>query len=234
MSGNCEPGRVVRIVNQSFFAGSTICNAAGRFLVVVGLFPGSNTLVATNADYAGQEGPAATPVTVFYDVAPISSALPASVIVPQLQIASSKPLIAGYVGEPFDLNLTISGGEAPYAISVDWGDGTSDVVSRSTPGSFQVSHTYKRAGDGANDSYPIIVAATDVHGRQIFAQFTAIVHSKNQAVAASLKSGGGQLAIAWPILGVAWLMVIVFWLGERMSEAELTKGWRFWGSRGRS
>ena len=52
------------------------------------------------------------------------------------------------------------GGSAPYAVSVDWGDGkASDISSQPFPGSFDIKHAYDDAG-----VYNIIVKVVDRDG----------------------------------------------------------------------
>jgi hypothetical protein len=67
-------------------------------------------------------------------------------------------------GQPASLSASVSGGEPPYAIGVDWGDGTTSAITRSVPGEFTSAHVYESAGQFAPS-----LTATDAQGR--------IVHS---------------------------------------------------------
>ena len=126
-----------------------------------------------------------------------------------------------YVGDPVSYHVSIDGGQAPYAIAVDWGDGQHTLLSRASSGEFDLTHTYQAAG-GYHGSYLIKVSATDAKGQQTNLQLLTIVNAQTSATAGqSTASGGGKSAIQqalryiWPSYGVVVLLVTSFWLGER-------------------
>ena len=116
--------------------------------------------------------------------------------------------------------IEIVGGQAPYAISVDWGDGTQDVLTRLAPGSFTVKHTYKQPG-GYLGSYPLIIRGSDAAGHTAYLQLTTIVNAPRS----STDKGGplNKLLVIWPLWIVLLLMIISFWLGERREKHIMRK-----------
>jgi hypothetical protein len=131
-----------------------------------------------------------------------------------------------YTGENLTWQVSVEGGQAPYGISIDWGDGTQQVLSRSTAGIFQISHTYTKHG-GYHGSYPIKISAGDAAGSQSFLQLLAIVNDRPVGAATKVSNGlsgpsffssvtvSHAMRYIWPTYGVTVLMLISFWLGER-------------------
>jgi hypothetical protein len=133
-----------------------------------------------------------------------------------------------YVGEESVWQLNLSGGTAPYALAVDWGDGSTDIVSRGEAGLTKLTHTYQKPG-GYEGTYAVKFSATDAAGNQTFLQLLVIVnaHQPSTVVRTSQSSGGdtggagfssGVLhtlrTYVWPTYGSVTLMLGSFWLGE--------------------
>jgi len=60
--------------------------------------------------------------------------------------------------------ITINGGTSPYALSIDWGDGTpSKLMSVTSAGPLSLTHTYQLSG-----TYTVTVQATDKTGQPAF------------------------------------------------------------------
>jgi len=66
VAGTCPADSYVRINRNGSDAGMSTC-ASGRFSVLVGLAPGSNTLRAQAYNLTNQAGPVSTAITVYYD-----------------------------------------------------------------------------------------------------------------------------------------------------------------------
>jgi hypothetical protein len=135
-----------------------------------------------------------------------------------------------FVGNALSWQIDVEGGQTPYGINIDWGDGTQQVLSRALSGLFTISHTYTRPG-GYHGSYPVKISVGDAAGTQSFLQLLAIVNdhpsgggngffgssSGGSSLGGSIFSSGGishVLKYAWPSYGVTVLMVGSFWLGE--------------------
>ena len=131
-----------------------------------------------------------------------------------------------YVGEQTTWQLDLEGGEPPYAISVDWGDGTHSLISRPRAGVFSIDHTYKKAG-GYKGSYTVKFSASDANGTQTYLQLITIVNNPPSATGITRRPSGGGFGFAspqylqqlfhyvWPGYLIVVLMLLSFWLGER-------------------
>jgi PKD domain/Glucodextranase, domain B len=228
VSGSCPAGTFVNIEKNNVFAGAASCSDSGTFTLQVDLFDGSNSLVARVSDALGQYGPDSTAVTVFYD-AP-SLALPAGTAGQQLFLDTSTTIVGGSPNQPIPRTVTIVGGVAPYAVSWSWGDDATSLMSEATPGPVAASHTYARPG-----LYTVIVRVTDSQGNSAYLQTVTVVNGPVAAFGGTNTSGAaalpGELLGAWPLYGIALVMVTFFWLGEwrgkrvlRRQELELAAG----------
>jgi hypothetical protein len=165
----------------------------------------------------GQNGPDSASVTVTYD-AP-SLALPGSSLVGhQLFLQSNTPTRGGEPGDSIAWQVTIVGGTPPYALSWNWGDGNSTLVSEQSEGPVTTNHVYTRAG-----TYRVTVQATDAAGNAAFIQMVMIVNGPVTGTATTTKIDPTILASAWPIYILACLFVLVFYIGERRELRKLRK-----------
>jgi len=207
----------VLITKNGAFAGATDCQANGTYKLDIDLFDGQNQLVAKVSDALGQYGPDSTAVSVFY-AAP-SLAVPGGSVGRQLFMQADTTVYAVSPGQNLSRSLTIVGGVGPYAVSWDWGDGTTSLVSHAGEGAIAASHTYARPGN-----YRVIVRVTDGVGNAAFLQLVTIVNGPVAATGTTNGSGlgslPGSLLTAWPLYILALLMVALFWLGERVGIAK--------------
>ncbi len=116
--------------------------------------------------------------------------------------------------------ITIVGGVGPYAISWDWGDGNSDLMSQAQEGVVRLGHSYARAG-----TYRVIVRVTDSLGNSALLQLITVVNGPLAGYGSTNGNGlgalPGVLLTAWPLYILAFFMVLLFWLGERRAMAKL-------------
>lgn len=223
----------VKIYDNDVFRGSAICDGSAEFSLSIDLFPDENSLTAHIFNSTDDEGPVSTAVTVFYDVPqpppqtpPSEPATPNS---PKPSNPANPPIIKttfvykGYhVGDQIEWPIEITGGSPPYAVSVDWGDGNADLISRPQAGEFKISHIYSQSG-GFKNSYTIKVKVTDAAGGTGFMQFFVIVAPENIQQSGNifnkpipkLGSGLNWLWVAWPAYLLVTLMAISYKLGER-------------------
>jgi hypothetical protein len=136
----------------------------------------------------------------------------------------------GYrVGQNVEMVFEASGGEPPYALNVEWGDGTNTVVSQEEAGKITVNHQYKKAGNRTNSSFVIKISGSDSKGRYSYLQLFLIVHPSGVTgfVANTLPPGphikSSWLKFIWPAYGVVILMAVSFWLGEREELIDLKR-----------
>ena len=227
VNGRCPVGSYVKLSRNGFFSGVALCQPDGMFHIQTDLFVGANELIAQDYNITDDSGPASSPVTVQYkprvSVAPIpTTSNPESPTAPF--IIGSEFLFKGYhIGQSITWQFTLTGGNSPYAVHIDWGDGTGDTLSRNSAGEFGVSHTYVKATSRQN-SYVIKAQASDGAGHKAFVQLLAIVNP-DAAAASTVGSGSGGigststignfLKVVWPTYGVSLLVLGGFWLGER-------------------
>jgi hypothetical protein len=209
ISGTCQTGLLVSITSQDVFVGSTTCDTHGAYSLLIDLFAGVNRLAARHVDALGQTSPASNAVTVNYHPPSFSSS---GNITPQLFLQTDAAVEGGSPGQSISWKASIVGGTAPYAVSFDWGDGKSDLVSRSQPGPVSANHAYSQPG-----TYLVLIRVTDANNNAAFIQVVTVV---NGAVAATgTGTSGGALRagvlLAWPIYVLAGLLILTFWLGER-------------------
>ncbi|MGC1177040.1 MAG: hypothetical protein WA843_03120 [Candidatus Saccharimonadales bacterium] len=137
-------------------------------------------------------------------------------------------------GKAFSLSLGLSGGASPYAVTVQWGDGSSSTVARGDRSRFSLEHTYRLSQRGLQ-VYIVKVQAVDGEGLAAFLDIAQIVRGQGSLSGAPLvtdTTGSGSTPFsqlkqwvwfAWPVYGVTVLMVFSFWLGERQELLNLTR-----------
>lgn len=208
VAGLCSNGHLVKIFNNNVFVGSTLCSG-GSYSLQIDLFGGGNQLVARIYDALDQAGPDSNTVNVTFNDAQYAQ------FGERVVITSVDARRGAYPGDVLAWRLVLSGGRAPYAVSVDWGDGSSpSLQSRASAGSFSAEHTYTNAG-----VYTVIVRATDSNGVTAFLQLVAVANGATQADAATTKDSASTTertsVIWWPMLLIVPLLLVAFWAGRR-------------------
>jgi hypothetical protein len=206
VNGLCPSGLLVKLFSNNVFIGSVQCNN-GSYSLQVDLFAGQNDLVAIVYDSLDQAGPDSNTVTVTFNDAQTA------------QFGSRVSLTSPFAkrgadpGSVLTWPIIISGGSGPYAISVDWGDGSpTNLISQSFAGTLTISHTYKTAG-----VYTIIVKATDINGTTAFLQLVGVANGAVQSNSTN-KSSNGNIQVEvlwWPAVAMVPLIFAAFWIGRR-------------------
>lgn len=204
VAGLCPSGSFVEIYRNQTFSGSAVCQN-GSFSLQTDLSDGINNLVARVYDSLNQAGPGSHTVAVTFIRAVPSSGS-------QLSLASQSSRRGANPGSILSWPITLSGGTAPYAISVDWGDSSSpDLFSRKAAGNISLEHTYAQAGD-----YKVVVKASDADGQSAVLQLVGV---GNGPIQQSPANAGGPTAktkiLWWPVAVLLVLMVIAYWLGRK-------------------
>jgi len=249
VSGTCPAATAVELYRNNVFSCSTLCQANGTFSLTTDLFPGANQLQTHVFNLGNTEGPVSPIVTVYYDTGGGSSSSVSSNSGPSSSTSSSTPstsstseqsvqalvlqtnlFYTGYrVGDTVEWKLAINGGVSPYAIVVDWGDGSTSVISQQQAGTFNISHVYSQPG-GYHGSYPIKIKASDVNGQQAYLQLFVLVNNPNAVNAIGFGKNLAPPAVMrgiWYIYLVIVLMTLSFWLGERRGVQLFTRHPRF-------
>ncbi len=212
VAGICPKGLLVEIFKNNVFGGSVDC-VNGSFSLQVDLFDGRDDLVARVYDSLNQSGPDSATVSVTYN--PNLSAA-----VSRLLILTSYAKRGAQPGSTLSWPLSISGGNGPYAVSVDWGDKTNpDLISRSAAGDFTIDHIYKLSG-----AYNVIIRATDSKGAAAFLQVVGVGNGPIQQSTSA--TNGAQVItqtkiIWWPLIIAVILIVVSFWLGRRQQIEQI-------------
>lgn len=216
VQGLCSAGLLVKLYNNKIFVGSTTCEDNGTYKITISLFGGQNELYAIQYDGLDQKSPKSNTVTVTLQAleAPGETSD---------QFFLTTPFARKGVNPKQTLiwPFTIKGGEGPYAISVNWGDGNTDLIPRETAGTFEATHEYEQSG-----TYQILIVATDENGNTSYLQVVAVV---NGPISGNLDSGvddtGGVRVVRefdiWPLLIMLFFVIVTFWLGKRYEKSRI-------------
>jgi hypothetical protein len=219
VAGTCPKDTLVEIYKNDIFAGSTPCEGNGAFSIEIDLLFGQNALRARVYDVLNQAGPESNTVTVFYDVS-FPVAAPTSFFDfsgAQLILNTDAAYRGSFPGQALNVPITVIGGTPPFAINIQWGDGTNDVISRSDNNTFNMSHTYKKPG-----TYKITIQGTDSKKLVAYLNVAAIINGKPDILASTeTKPPVNKLFILWPILAIAATLVFSFWMGEQREKRVL-------------
>lgn len=209
--GVCSGDLLVKLFKNNVFSGSALCQN-GSYSIIVDLFSGRNDLVARHYDSLDQAGPDSNTVSVTFDDS-----------TGRVNIAARISLTTNYArrganpGQLLTWPIIISGGTPPYAVGVDWGDGTTnDLYTITNVGEFIIKHKFDSAG-----SYRALIKATDKNGATSYLQVTAISNGEakdgNVAGATADKTIiAGSTKVLWQPVAIAIPLVITtFWLGKR-------------------
>ncbi len=208
VSGLCPNNTLVELYTNNVFAGSVECSH-GSYSLLMDLFEGRNDLVARVYDSLNQAGPDSTTVTVFFNPpTPLSGA--------RISLTTQYAKRGANPGEILSWPITLSGGTAPYAISVDWGDKSNqDLISQLVPGDVNLEHTYAQSG-----IYNVTIKASDAGGNNAFLQVVGIGNGAIQQQTTNPNNPGivsnqKTKVLWWPIITLFVLVLIAYWLGQK-------------------
>lgn len=215
VSGLCPAGLLVKVFANNVFMGATTCTG-GNYSVQIDLFSGRNDLVARVYDALDQAGPDSNQVSVTFNDAQFQQ-FGEHVIISSAYAQRGTP-----PGTELQWPISISNGTAPYALSVDWGDGTAaDLISLSGEGPVTLKHKYRTAG-----IYKVIIKVTDKNGQSAFLQ---VVGQATGAIQNVDKKGDKSTTIVerdvlwWPALIMIPLLFASFWAGRHYQVEVLKK-----------
>lgn len=248
VSGTCPSGNLVALYNNGTFAGSSACSAESTFEITIQLRLGSNVVQAQNYDALNQPGPATAQINIVYeeestsktlqvntsDDITVDESIPARDAPQPRENPCYNPLPPAatswvnvtvscvirniFIGETLDLPITITGGIAPYAASLDWGEGDSpQLYILNQDGRHVLSHTFSTP-----QIKQLSVQVTDARGDTSY--LSTIVAINDTSVAAStapnlIDTFFEPALVKWfessvPIYWAAVALVMGFWLGD--------------------
>lgn len=248
VAGTCSLTSAVVVYSNNVLVGSTLCTVSGTFQLKIQLFGGSNRITALNYDVLNQPGPVTPAVVVTYSApASSSSALPIQPIVIPGSGGSYLKSCENYIdanGIPTatdvrvalvclqrhvdshsetTIGIMIWGGHAPYALTVDWGDGEpATLKSIQQPGYITLAKQYKTKGQ-----YIVTLRVSDKSGAQGYVQSMVDVTgpAKPNDFIGYI---GNSINTSWfdspvPTYFLAVAVVIGFWAGDYFERILLTK-----------
>lgn len=219
VSGLCTTGLLVKVFSNNIFVGSAQCEN-GSYSLQVDLFGGQNDIVARVFDALDQAGPDSNTVTVTFQDSQFAA------FGQRISLSSTIAKLGANVGSQLSWPIVLSGGTGPYAISVDWGDGSAtDLKSQPFAGTFNITHVYKAAG-----IYRVIVKATDSTGATAFLQLVGVGNGEvtQSTTGSNSKTSAGGVSteiryVWWPILIMLPIVLITFWVGRRYELTAIHK-----------
>ncbi len=208
VSGVCSGDVLIKLFKNNVFTGSDQCKN-NSYSIITDLFTGVNELVARGYDQLDQASPDSNIVNVTY------SENGPGALTSRLTVTTNYTRKGANPNDLLTWPVIISGGTSPYAVSVDWGDGSSmDVYSAPTVGEFSVKHKYEKSG-----IYRALLKVIDKNGMVAYLQLTAICNGevKDGAVAgASANTAKPKTIVMWqPAIISIPLIVATFWLGKK-------------------
>ena len=217
-AGLCPGTVLVKMFKNNVFAGSVQC-ANGSYSIQIDLFSGANELVARVYDDLDQAGPDSNIVNVSFNDTKTGSKN-------RVTLTSNFAKRGAFPGETLTWPLVISGGSGPYAVSIDWGDGTAaDLSSQPFPGAFNIKHIYKDAG-----IYNIIIKVVDTDGSSAYLQLVGVGNgplsqsNTTTGKSASQPVSSANTKIVWqPALIIFPFIISTFWLGKRYAVSMIKR-----------
>lgn len=211
VKGSCAVGLIVKTFKDTVFAGSTTCLADSTYEVQLDLEEGKNMLVTRQYDAVNQPSPDSDPLVVYYtppQAPTIDNAQPGNdpaaprIAKFELKIDYDYTLQSAFTNQAFRLPIRFAGGAPPYAVSVDWGDGGTSLVSRQTAEQFIAEHTFTKPG-----THPIKIRISDKDGTQAFLQFVLIVNGAPDVI--NIKTPFGEVRTGLSVGGLAIMTATV-------------------------
>jgi len=216
ITGLCTQGLLIEIYDNGVLVGSANCTT-GSFSVQITLFTGQNDLNIFQYDDLNQSSPDSNHITVTYNNSDFSA------FGTLITLTSNYGRRAANPGETLTWPLLLSGGNGPYAFSIDWGDGKSpELKSQSLAGEVDISHVYSQSG-----IYKVVVKVTDVNGVSAILQLVAVANGKPAGTGTSSGNGNNSgktivtKVVWWPAVVTLVLALPSFWLGRRSELVSL-------------
>lgn len=214
VSGLCPDGLLVKLFKNEVFSGSVQC-IGGSYSIKTDLFSNQNELVVRVYDALDQAGPDSNKITVTFQDSSFGNNSS------RVSITSNFAKRGANPGDTLTWPIILSGGTAPYAASVDWGDGVIELLSLAAGGSFDIKHSYSNPG-----IYNILIKISDSTGATAFLQLVAIA---NGPLSQDTTGGTGTTTVTrvvivwWPMILAAILIIVAFWLGGQQRLLALRK-----------
>lgn len=209
--GSCISDLIVKVYSNNVFLGSTLCSADNSYSIGVDLFEGKNDCTIIQYNSSNQASPASDAITVFFVPSNTPSlpptTAPLSVARFDLRVAIEDLGNGECVGQEVNLPVRFVGGQQPYALNLDWGDGDSSLLSRQNTHTIVAPHVFKSGG------YKIIkIKVVDIRGDKANLQFVAPV-CKNTSFLPNSTQNLSDISISGGISYILFLLLLGLILG---------------------
>jgi len=119
-----------------------------------------------------------------------------------------------FANETLSLPVIISGGQAPFALSIDWGDSVTDLKSVIDNSYHTYQHIYRQTGPVA-----VTLETTDSRGDTSFLQTVVQVNGEHATAGSTFGNISSGLNNIWteapvPLYFAALALVLGFWIGD--------------------
>ena len=215
VQGICPDGLLIQVYNNNVMVGAVMCEG-GSFSLQVSLFAGTNDLTVIVFDDVEQAGPESNTVTVTYTDSNFTA------FGQLITLTSAYGRRAAAAGTQLGWPIQLSGGNGPYAFSIDWGDGGDpELMSQAVAGAFNIGHVYRNAG-----IYQINIRVSDVNGVSAFLQLIAVASGIPNPAAGETGDDDAlqqqRVEILWVPAAIALILLFpTFWLGRRSQLVSL-------------
>lgn len=170
ITGQCyiiDPSLIVVLLRDNQTIGTGPCLPDGTFRILVGLVKGANVIIPKYVTITGQSSGFGLPITLTYFQA-VTSIEPTpqnSTTIPvaeALKIALHYDFVTYNDTSPTEITYTVSGGNKPYLVTINWGDGTQTTakVSNNDP------QTSKHQYDSVLPPSALTITAVDSTGQK--------------------------------------------------------------------
>lgn len=191
-AGTCPiitPAVIIALHDGSTLLGSGLCQNDGTFAVTASLTSGTHTIIATVVTITGDNGESSTPLHITYTPPPVpvtpstpssparphtpaNTNTPSDVSIAPLDIISEKPFIAFKSNLKAEWRGRFAGGVPPYVVTINWGDGKSDIYNVSGNDLQVFTHQYRQ-----NRLYAFSITVQDNSGLSLKRNYVAMQSS---------------------------------------------------------
>jgi hypothetical protein len=253
ISGTCPviiPAIVVMIYDNNNYIGSAGCSASGVFAGSFTISSGVNSLVPKIVTITNDAGPTGQAVSITYQQAssegstpPVTPQQPVTlpVTTPSQPIETSTSVLKVNTDTPFLVikpneslvwKINVNGGESPYTIIVDWGDGVKTTYSANSAGEQSLEHLYR-----ATKNRVIRISVKDATGKEVYTTVAGVTfRQQTGVVAGAIQTTGGtyiSLCQIWVIYLLIVALVPLLWFEARHRQLIVVTSKRKHNSRSR-
>lgn len=244
LRGTCPvitPSIIVLIYRNNEIVGSAGCSNTGQFLGTFNIVAGDNVfkpqVVTITNDY-GLEGvsitisktvsvtPAGPQDTTVNNIAKGQTSSQPKILsqssdastdsTANFTIKTEKQFLIFTPGESFTWKINIDGGQSPYTVIVDWGDGTHSTYAANSSGDQNLSHIYKSPKNTV-----VKIRVKDSNGKEVYTTVAGVTFrakANNAAVNGSVSNkpvSGNPFTAVWLTYATVVLAIVLLWLHSR-------------------